>query len=349
MSWIGKNGTGFVMSKLKELPEHILLFGTLSKTFGASGAVLVCSNKKMHHKIKTFGGPLTFSAQLEPASVAAAIASADIHLSDEIYLLQNELQQRIHHFNSLLEKAQLPLVEKNNSPVFYIGTGTPITGYNFVNRLLKEGFFVNLGIFPAVPIKNTGVLYYNTRHNENEEINALVQAMEYHYPKALADTYSSHSIVRKAFNLKTDNTKTKNENTDFGFSVQVENSIHKIDKKVWNSIFANKGVFDWDGLCFLEKTFSKNDKTEENWSFYYFIIRDQHDIPLLATFFTYSLWKDDMLAPQQVSEKIETIRLKDSYHMTSYVLSTGSLFTEGEHLYCNTSHPTVAKCHVSVI
>ena len=99
MSWIGKNGTGFVMSKLKELPEHILLFGTLSKTFGASGAVLVCSNKKMHHKIKTFGGPLTFSAQLEPASVAAAIASADIHLSDEIYLLQNELQQRIHHFN----------------------------------------------------------------------------------------------------------------------------------------------------------------------------------------------------------------------------------------------------------
>lgn len=119
----------------------------------------------------------------------------------------------------------------------------------------------------------------------------------------------------------------------------MENSIHKIDKKVWNSIFANKGVFDWDGLCFLEKTFSKNDKTEENWSFYYFIIRDQHDIPLLATFFTYSLWKDDMLAPQQVSEKIETIRLKDSYHMTSYVLSTGSLFTEGEHLYCNTSHP----------
>lgn len=301
MSWIGKNGTGFVMSKLKELPEHILLFGTLSKTFGASGAVLVCSNKKMHHKIKTFGGPLTFSAQLEPASVAAAIASADIHLSDEIYLLQNELQQRIHHFNSLLEKAQLPLVEKNNSPVFYIGTGTPITGYNFVNRLLKEGFFVNLGIFPAVPIKNTGVRITISRHNENEEINALVQAMEYHYPKALADTYSSHSIVRKAFNLKTDNTKTKNENTDFGFSVQVENSIHKIDKKVWNSIFANKGVFDWDGLCFLEKTFSKNDKTEENWSFYYFIIRDQHDIPLLATFFTYSLWKDDMLAPQQVS------------------------------------------------
>lgn len=120
MSWIGKNGTGFVMSKLKELPEHILLFGTLSKTFGASGAVLVCSNKKMHHKVKTFGGPLTFSAQLEPASVAAAIASADIHLSDEIYLLQNELQQRIHHFNSLLEKAQLPLVEKNNSPVFIL-------------------------------------------------------------------------------------------------------------------------------------------------------------------------------------------------------------------------------------
>ena len=72
MSWVGKNGTGYVLSELNELSENILLFGTLSKTFGASGAVLACSNKKMYKEIKTFGGPLTFSAQLEPASVAAA-------------------------------------------------------------------------------------------------------------------------------------------------------------------------------------------------------------------------------------------------------------------------------------
>tara|TARA_R110002050_G_scaffold200872_3_gene335917 strand:- start:3415 stop:5841 length:2427 start_codon:yes stop_codon:yes gene_type:complete len=339
MSWTGKNGTGFVMSKLHELPEHVLLFGTLSKTFGASGSVLVCSNKKMYSKIKTFGGPLTFSAQLEPASVAAAIASADIHLSKEIYALQDELLERINLFNSLLETTQLPLIDKNNSPVFYIGTGMPITGYNFVNRLMREGFFVNLGIFPAVPVKNTGVRITISRHNQPDEIKALVQAMEYHYPKALEATHTSHVKVCRAFDLPVRELMDSVESQSHGLGVQFEKSITKIDRKEWNALFGNCGVFDWDGLKFLEKSFSENKKAEENWNFYYYIIRDQLGKPVLATFFTYALWKEDMLAPRAVSEKIETLRLKDPYHMTSYVLSMGSLFTEGTHLYLDKSHP----------
>ena len=177
MSWIGKNGTGYVMSEINELSENMLLFGTLSKTFGASGSVLVCSNNKLYQEIKTFGGPLTFSAQLEPASVAAATASAEIHLTPEIYELQNDLKSRIGYFNELVNKTDLPLVDKNRSPVFFIGTGMPKTGYNFINRLMNEGFYVNLGMFPAVPVKNTGVRITISRHNQREEIKALVDAM----------------------------------------------------------------------------------------------------------------------------------------------------------------------------
>ncbi|MDD5152067.1 MAG: aminotransferase class I/II-fold pyridoxal phosphate-dependent enzyme, partial [Flavobacterium sp.] len=95
MSWKGKNGTGFVFDVIKELPENIVVVGTLSKTFGASGATFFCKNQKLRDKIKNFGGPLTFSAQLEPASVAAAIASADIHLSPEITIRQEELADKI--------------------------------------------------------------------------------------------------------------------------------------------------------------------------------------------------------------------------------------------------------------
>ncbi|MCX2681937.1 bifunctional aminotransferase class I/II-fold pyridoxal phosphate-dependent enzyme/GNAT family N-acetyltransferase [Galbibacter sp. EGI 63066] len=339
MSWVGKNGTGFVMSKLRELPEHVLLFGTLSKTFGASGSVLVCSDRKMYSRIKTFGGPLTFSAQLEPASVAAAIASADIHLSKEIYMLQDELLERVALFNSLLEKTQLPLIDKNNSPVFYIGTGMPITGYNFVNRLMKEGFFVNLGIFPAVPVKNTGVRITISRHNQPEEIRALVQAMEHHYPKALEATHTSHEKVCRAFSLPLTSYGNEKEVLQHGLSVQHEESISRIDKKQWNKLMAGHGVFDWDGLHFLETVFKDNGKREENWRFHYFIIRDSLDKPVLATFFTYALWKEDMLAPETVSKKIEEQRQKDPYYMTSHVLSVGSLFTEGQHLFLDKSHP----------
>ncbi|XCF04813.1 aminotransferase class I/II-fold pyridoxal phosphate-dependent enzyme [Tamlana crocina] len=339
MSWAGKNGTGFVMDKLQELPEHVLLFGTLSKTFGASGAVLVCSNKKMYGKIKTFGGPLTFSAQLEPASVAAAIASADIHLSPEIYTLQQDLLERINFFNAELDKTDLPLIKRNHSPVFYIGTGMPITGYNFVNRLMREGFFVNLGIFPAVPIKNTGVRITVSRHNQKEEIKALVEAMDYHYPKALEDTFTSDDSVRKAFNLPKKQLSPVVGSKSDGLSVQVERSISAIKKDEWNLFFGNRGVFDWDGLQFLEKTFSENQKAEENWDFYYFIIRDQLGKPVLATYFTYALWKEDMLAPASVSKEIERTRLDNPYYMVSYVLGMGSLFTEGAHLYLDNNHP----------
>src|SRR5690606_37719729 len=310
-----------------------------SKTFGASGSVLVCSDNKMYSRIKTFGGPLTFSAQLEPASVAAAIASADIHLSMEIYSLQHELLQRVGLFNSLLEKTQLPLIEKNNSPVFYIGTGMPITGYNFVNRLMKEGFFVNLGIFPAVPVKNTGVRITISRHNQPEEIRALVQAMEYHYPKALEATYTTHEKVCRAFNLPLTSYGNEKEVLQHGLSVQYEESISCIDKNEWNGLMNHHGDFDWDGLHFLEADFNGNGKEEENWDFHYFIIRDPLDKPVLATFFTFALWKEDMLAPETVSKKIEAQRQEDPYYMTSRVLSMGSLFTEGEHLFLDKSHP----------
>lgn len=340
MSWVGKNGTGYVLSELKELSENVLLFGTLSKTFGASGAVLVCSNKQMYNRIKTFGGPLTFSAQLEPASIGAAIASAEIHLSPEIYSLQAELRERVAYFNELLQQTELPLIDQNSSPVFYIGTGMPKTGYNFVNRLMNEGFYVNLGIFPAVPVKNTGVRITISRHNQKDEIKALVQAMEYHFPKALEETHTNAERVFQAFKLEPKHKgipfKTK---TNDKLKIQLEDSILKIDKQLWNSLLGKKGVFDWEGLKFLEESFSGNYQMEHNWSFRYLIIFDQVQQPILATYITVSVWKDDMLAPVATSQKIEEERKMHPYYLTSNVLSLGSLFTEGEHLYLNAAHP----------
>ncbi|MBT0608054.1 aminotransferase class I/II-fold pyridoxal phosphate-dependent enzyme [Aequorivita echinoideorum] len=340
MSWIGKNGTGYVLSQLGELSENILLFGTLSKTFGASGAVLVCSNKKMYHEIKTFGGPLTFSAQLEPASIAAATASADIHLSPEIYTLQQELREHVEYFNELLQQTDLPLIDENISPVFYIGTGMPRTGYNFVNRLMKEGFYVNLGIFPAVPVKNTGVRITISRHNQKEEIKDLVEAMKFHFPKALEDTHTNSERVFQAFKLEPKQKKAfLKPKVTADLKVQLEDSILKIDKKLWNSLLGKYGVFDWEGLKFLEESFSGNSHMEHNWEFRYLIIYDQEQKPILATFMTVGLWKDDMLAAVGASKTIEEERKNNPYYLTSKVLSLGSLFTEGEHLFLENSHP----------
>jgi 7-keto-8-aminopelargonate synthetase-like enzyme len=346
MSWVGKNGTGYVLSEI-DMSDNILVFGTLSKTFGASGAVVVCSDKKMYKRIKTFGGPLTFSAQLEPASVAAATASAMIHLSPEIYTLQNELGERIAYFNTLLEQTELPLVDKNKSPVFYIGTGMPQTGYNFVNRLMKEGFYVNLGLFPAVPVKNTGVRITISRHNQKQEIAELVAAMSYHFPKSLEDTHTNSNRVFHAFKLESTTSLQQSAQNDI--IIQMEDSIKKVDKVVWNCCVGKHGVYDWEGLKFLEETFRGHVLREHNWTFRYLMIYDKEGNPILSTFLTLGVWKDDILAPVNVSSTIERERLSNPYHLTSEVLSLGSLFTEGNHLYIDQGHPLKLQALTSMM
>ena len=341
MSWIGKNGTGYVLDQLKELSDQVLVFGTLSKTFGASGAVLICPNETLHQKVKTFGGPLTFSAQLEPSAVGAAITSAKIHLSKEIYQLQAELWTRIQYFNDLLKLREVVVIDDNNSPVFYVGTGTPETGYKLVRRLMDDGFYTNLGMFPAVPVKNTGIRITISRHNQLDDIKALAEALEHHYPKALQETVTSTDRIKRAFGIhSSSNPSFKN---DSKLLVKVYQTIEKVDKELWDSNLGRNGLFNWDGLLWLEKNFKNNSAIENNWQFQYIIIQDSEGIPVLLTFMTISLWKDDMLSPENVSQELEAKRKGNPYYMTSKVLSMGSLFTEGKHIFLNEKHPLYKK------
>ena len=339
MSWKGKNGTGYVLDVLKELPENIMIVGTLSKTFGASGAVFITSDIRLRNRIKNFGGPLTFSAQLEPASVAAASASADIHLSPEITILQDELAQKIVDFNTLIKATSLPMIAPNNSPVFFLGTAMPSTAYRLVQRLFNEGYFVNPGLYPAVPVKNSGIRITVSRNNQHEDIKGLVQALEYHFPKALEETANTLHKVSVAFGFPEIMQEKEKLIPQTSLTFQYEKSIKQIDKATWNTLLGGQSTFDWDGLSFLEDAFKNSTDAENNWSFHYYLISDKSDVPLLATFFTFGLWKDDMLAPESVSLQLEERRIQDPLYLTSKVLGMGSLFTEGNHCYINTAHP----------
>jgi 7-keto-8-aminopelargonate synthetase-like enzyme len=343
MSWKGKNGTGFVFDAIKELPENIVVVGTLSKTFGASGATFFCKNQKLRDKIKNFGGPLTFSAQLEPASVAAAIASADIHLSPEIIIRQQDLSDKIAYFNLLLSEGNLPIISKNDSPVFFLGMGTPVTAYNFVHRLFKEGFFLNLGIYPAVPIKNTGIRITLSAHNHKRDIKALAEAMEFHFPKALEETNNSEYKIRKAFGLPVEKLEEISETQMEELIIEEKNTIADMSKSEWNLWMGKENIFDWEGMLYLENTFKQNPDPTNQWDFYYYTVKDSLGTILLMTFCTYGLWKDDMLATESVSIQLEELRKTNPLYLTSKVLSMGSLFTEGKHCYVNQEHPLAEK------
>ncbi|MBI1769745.1 MAG: aminotransferase class I/II-fold pyridoxal phosphate-dependent enzyme [Bacteroidetes bacterium] len=341
MSWAGKNGNGYVLSQMPLHPKMVLTT-SLAKGFGTGGGVTVLHDKEMHRKILTCGSSYTFSGPVQPPMLGASIASAKIHLTDEIYLLQNKLAQKIKMTRNIIDQYDLPLVLPSDSPIFYLGLGLPRVGYNMVKRLLDEGFYTNIGIFPGVPVKCCGLRLAITNGQSDEDIKNVLEAFHYHFPRVLEEEGQTVENISANFDLPFEQTSKRytavsvKESADL--DIQLEPTINNIDKTLWNDSLGDNGTFDWEGCKFLEETYSNNPEQENNWKFHYLVIRDQKKQPVLATFFTELLCKDDMIASADASRQIEEDRKKDKYFLTSKVVMMGSLLSVGDHLYIDRKH-----------
>src|SRR6185436_14972501 len=81
MSWAGKNGAGFAKTILPR-HERMFLVTSLNKAFAAGGGCLVYPNDDWKRKVRNCGSTMIFSGPVQPPLLGAAIASAQIHLSD---------------------------------------------------------------------------------------------------------------------------------------------------------------------------------------------------------------------------------------------------------------------------
>ncbi len=351
MSWYGKNGAGYVFDKVG-VPEKMVLVTTLAKGFGVTGGVAVFPTEEMYEKVKVFGGPLTYSHPIAPPLLGAAIASANLHLSEKIYAYQQDLKERIAYCNRLLEVQELPVISNPDTPIYFIGMGHPRVGYNMVKRIIDDGFYLNIGLFPAVPVKNTGVRFTLTRHQKLKDIKELINCIAYHFPKALREEGIEEDNVLRAFKLlQTQSAVALNKEaatpvipinitSQPEYNIQHETSIKQIDQLIWDKLLGQEGSFTWEGLQAMEVAFSGNEKKEDNWDFHYFIIYDKYKVPILATFATIGIYKDDLLAHASVSMQIEEERAQGNpYYLASKTLGMGCLLTEGKHLYIDRARP----------
>ncbi|HTA83083.1 MAG TPA: aminotransferase class I/II-fold pyridoxal phosphate-dependent enzyme [Bacteroidia bacterium] len=339
MSTAGKNGTGVVLNQI-ELHEKMVLATSLNKAFAAGGGVFVFRSAELANKVKSCGGSMIFSGPHQIPSIAAGIASAKIHLSSEIAIRQEALRERLNYCHDLLvNKYGLPVISNPESPITFIGLGLTRVGYNMAKRMKDDGFFTNLAIFPAVPEVCTGLRFTITLHHTFEDIKNLAEKLAYHFPKALADEGRTLKDVHRAFR-KVAKFKEIEEpispviNTLLnGYTLQHETTIKNIDEKLWNERMGKTATNDWQKMMFFEQTFTGNPLPEHNWSFHYYIIRDAAGTPVLTTFFTATLAKDDMFAPAAVSKQLEKLRKNNKYYLSSKILTMGSLFTMGEHIW----------------
>ncbi len=345
MSCFGERGQGYALSQ-KPIHERMVLVTSLAKAFATGGGVVVFPTREMARKFRTCGSTVVTSGPMQPSGLGAAIASAKIHLTSNIGDLQEQLNENIKFTNMAIKKFNLPLIAESKTPIFFIGASLPKIGYNIISRMLGEGFYVNAGIFPGVPIKNTGIRFTITKLHTFKQIENMVSALAYHHAEALKEENFPLSKIYQAFKMKEpieqkiENAIVADEKKSMLNSFET-NSITNINKQEWDNLLGNRGSYNWDGIKFLEESFTNNTEPENNWEFDYIVIKDALNKPVLATFLTTSIWKDDMMAPEGVSLQVESKRkaLKDPYYLTSKIVSMGSLLTEGEHLYIDRTSP----------
>jgi 7-keto-8-aminopelargonate synthetase-like enzyme len=181
VSWTGRHGRGTVLGD-GAAPPRTVMVASLAKAFAAGGAVIVTPEAETARLIRACGSTLIFSGPLQPALLGAAIASARVHLSPEIQDRQRKLVERILLFNGLAEARGLPLGSRAATPIRFVHTGDNDTTYRLARDLMRDGFYVNTAVFPAVSQGQGGLRVALTVHQTREDIRALVDAIARRLP-----------------------------------------------------------------------------------------------------------------------------------------------------------------------
>jgi 7-keto-8-aminopelargonate synthetase-like enzyme len=331
VGWSGVQGRGPTLQAIGR-HERVVVAASLNKSFAAAGAALIFPTAELKRRVQTLGGPMIFSGPIQPPMLGAALASARIHLSPELEQRQAALRDRISLCTELLAEFCLPLACAELTPIRYLTLGLPRVAADVAARLLDDGFYVNLAIFPAVPMKQAGVRFTLTLHQEPSDIRALVEALAHHVPAVLAANDGlSASRPAPIDPLPAAVTAPLGEPAG-GLSLEHSTSVAALDPREWDSLLGARGSFTAAGLEFLERAFAHG-RPEDCWNFHYYVVRDKNAKPVLATFFTAGLWKEDMLSSTAVSRLVEARRADDPYYLTAQTFAMGSLLSEGDHLY----------------
>jgi len=185
--WDGERGRGAYLARTG-WHERLVVVAGLAKSFGATGGIIAMPDGEVADLVELVGPPLTFGGPIPPATLGAAVASADIHLSDELPRLQREFRQRIDLVNSLAPEMGIPLAALDPTPIWYLEVGD----YDKMTKLFlgmrDSGFFLNGSAFPVVPYGHAGVRFTVTMQNSLRQIEDMLTALHERSLEVIGET-----------------------------------------------------------------------------------------------------------------------------------------------------------------
>jgi 7-keto-8-aminopelargonate synthetase-like enzyme len=179
VGWSGARGAGTVLGRRSIHPRMVVVLG-LAKSFAAAGGALVLPDAELADKVLTCGRTLIFSGPVQPAQLGAGIASAKIHLSDELPHLQDRLVSRIDAFDRETRRVGLPVASLERSPIRFICVGDELRTIELAASLLERGHYVNVAYYPAVPRRRAGIRVVLNSHHTPDDLTLLVDDIARH-------------------------------------------------------------------------------------------------------------------------------------------------------------------------
>ncbi|MBV9774119.1 MAG: GNAT family N-acetyltransferase, partial [Gemmatimonadetes bacterium] len=364
MSWAGKHGRGYFLSRMP-LDERVVLGTSLVKAFAAGGGCFVFSSEEERERVRICGGPYVFSGPLQPPMMGAALASARLHLSGELEGLQRVYRERVDLCNVLLAEHGLPLLSRNDGPIFFLPLGRAEAAMSVAERMMDEGYYVTISTYPSVPTRRAGIRLTLTSLHTPGEVRGVVEALARHVPRALEE----HGVTAGELDALFHDAVPR-ESRGFpareadggigrlriaiyrerpaaeartalpaGWKVEVRRTVRDLDAAEWDRCMAGHGASSWAALRTAEELFRDQPRREHRWEWRYLTVRDEAGAPRAATYFVRALHKDDMFSQERVSREVERLRGDDPYLLTSEVLMQGSLLSEGNHLFLDRTGP----------
>ncbi len=174
--WCGDRGQGMALDRWPDHPR-VLVALSLNKSFACAGGCLALASDEQAEAVRAFGPAMTFSGPVQPPMLGAILASARLHLSNDLAERQSALRQRVAHFNAGAKALDMPLACEDETPMRYIRIGDVGRTVAAATALQTAGYFMASVAPPAVSARDVGLRMTITAHHTMSDIDALLTAL----------------------------------------------------------------------------------------------------------------------------------------------------------------------------
>lgn len=152
LSAVGEHGEGYVRSRLALNPLTTVV-ATLNKAFGTGGGVAMLGRPGLVRFLERHAGPVGWSQDANNSVLGASMASAELHRTPELGVLQRRLRENVEYFDQ-----QVPTSYAGNGlTIRVVQVGPADRAVSLSAEMFRRGFYSSAVFFPIVPRGSAGL------------------------------------------------------------------------------------------------------------------------------------------------------------------------------------------------